>query len=66
MRVNFNYFISDTVFRYVVDAVTLVAAEGWRLLPDYRFEPDSGLWRHRRAAAEPPLRLAHVTTTRTG
>jgi selenocysteine lyase/cysteine desulfurase len=61
VRVNFNYFISPTVFRYVVDAVQLVAAEGWRLLPDYRFEPDSGLWKHRRAAAEPPLRLAHVT-----
>ena len=61
VRVNFNYFISETVFDYVVEAVALVAREGWRLLPDYRFEPATGLWRHRRAAAEPPLRLSDVT-----
>jgi len=60
VRVNFNYFISETVFDYIVEAVALVAREGWRLLPDYRFEPETGLWRHRRAAADPPLRLSHV------
>jgi selenocysteine lyase/cysteine desulfurase len=61
VRVNFNYFISETVCDYVVEAVRLVARDGWRLLPDYRFEPATGLWRHKRAAPEPPLRLAHVT-----
>lgn len=61
VRVNFNYFISPAVFDYIVEAVRLVAREGWRLLPDYRFDPDSGLWKHRRAAAEPPLRLSAVT-----
>jgi selenocysteine lyase/cysteine desulfurase len=61
VRVNFNYFISPAVFDYVVEAVRLVARDGWRLLPDYRFEPATGLWRHRRAAPEPPLRLADVT-----
>jgi selenocysteine lyase/cysteine desulfurase len=57
VRVNFNYFISEAVFRYVLDAVHLVAQEGARLLPDYRFDPASGLWRHRRGPVEPPLRL---------
>jgi len=66
VRVNFNYFISETVCDYVVEAVRLVAREGWRLLPDYRFEPASGLWRHRRAAPEPPLRLSHVRYDRDG
>ncbi|MCK5377720.1 MAG: aminotransferase class V-fold PLP-dependent enzyme [Acidobacteria bacterium] len=47
VRVNFNYFISETVFRYILDAVHLVADEGWKLLPYYRFSIDSGLWRHR-------------------
>jgi selenocysteine lyase/cysteine desulfurase len=61
VRVNFNYFISETVFRYVVDAVRLVARDGWRLLPDYAFEPESGLWRHRRGPVEPPMRLSQVT-----
>lgn len=61
VRVNFNYFISEPVFRYVVEAVTLVAREGWRLLGDYRFEPATGLWKHRRGAAEPPLRLSQLS-----
>jgi selenocysteine lyase/cysteine desulfurase len=60
VRVNFNYFISEPVFRYVVDAVRLVAQDGWRLLGDYGFDPASGLWRHRRGPVEPPLRLTQV------
>lgn len=56
-RVSFNYFISEAVFEYVVDAVDLVATHGWRLLPAYRFDPLSGLWRHRDGPIEPPLRL---------
>jgi selenocysteine lyase/cysteine desulfurase len=61
VRVNFNYFISEAAFRYIVDAVALVAAEGWRLLPDYVFDPGSGRWRHRGGALEPPLRLSDVS-----
>jgi selenocysteine lyase/cysteine desulfurase len=60
-RVSFNYFISETVFHYLVDAVDLVASDGWRLLPEYRFDPTTGLWRHQRGPLEPPLRLADVT-----
>jgi selenocysteine lyase/cysteine desulfurase len=59
-RVSFNYFISETVFHYLVDAVDLVASEGWRLLPEYRFDPTSGLWRHGLGPLEPPLRLADL------
>jgi selenocysteine lyase/cysteine desulfurase len=47
VRVNFNYFISEQVFRFLIDAVHLVASDGWKLLPQYRFSIDSGLWRHR-------------------
>ncbi len=46
IRVNFNYFISEAVFEFILDAVHLVADEGWKLLPYYRFSVDSGLWRH--------------------
>jgi selenocysteine lyase/cysteine desulfurase len=59
-RVNFNYFISDATRDYLIDAVDLVAAAGHRLLPDYSFDPHTGLWRHRAGPAEPPLRLADV------
>jgi len=57
VRVNFNYFISEVVFGYLLEAVHLVADQGWKLLGDYRFEPASGLWRHRQGPVEPPLRL---------
>ena len=60
IRVNFNYFISEVVFEYVVRSVELVAEYGWRLLPDYTFDPMSGLWRHRNGPIEPPLRLSQV------
>ena len=60
IRVNFNYFISETVFEFILDAVDLVASEGWRLLPDYRFDPASGLWKHVGGTAEPPLTLRDI------
>jgi selenocysteine lyase/cysteine desulfurase len=61
VRVSFNYFISDDVFRYIVQAVSLVADHGYKLVPHYRFSPDSGLWRHESGPVEPPLRLAQLT-----
>lgn len=60
-RVNFNYFISDTVFQYVVNAVDLIATHGWALLGDYCFDLDSGLWRHHAGPVEPPLRLRQLS-----
>jgi Aminotransferase class-V len=57
VRVNFNYFVSETVFAYVVAAVELIADYGYRLIEDYQFEQVSGLWRHRLGPVEPPLRL---------
>ena len=61
VRVNFNYFVSDAVVDYIIEAVRLVARDGWRLLGDYRFDTTSGRWRHRDglvdAAAEPARRV---------
>jgi hypothetical protein len=48
------------VFDYIVEAVHQVAAHGWALLPEYRFDPYTGLWRHRGGLVEPPLRLAQL------
>jgi selenocysteine lyase/cysteine desulfurase len=59
-RVSFNYFISEAVFEYIVEAVDIVATEGWKLLPLYRFDPVTGLWRHRDGPVEPPFRLTDV------
>ncbi len=61
VRVNFNYFVSDAVADYVIEAVRLVAEHGWSLITDYQFEPETGLWRHRAGPVEPPLRLDQVS-----
>jgi hypothetical protein len=63
VRINFNYFLSEAIFDYIVQAVLLVAREGWRLLPDYRFDPVRGLWRHHLGPVDPPLRLAQISYT---
>jgi hypothetical protein len=60
VRVNFNYFISDAVFEFILDAVDVVATDGWRALADYAFEPATGLWRHRGGTPEPPLSLRDI------
>ena len=60
VRVNFNYFISEAVFDFIVDAVRMIASEGWRLLPYYRFEAETGLWEHREGRGEAPLSLSDV------
>jgi selenocysteine lyase/cysteine desulfurase len=57
VRVNFNYFISEAVFDYIVRAVHLVAQEGWKLVPDYAFQPDNGVWQHRLGGVQHVLRL---------
>ncbi|MFC4950665.1 aminotransferase class V-fold PLP-dependent enzyme [Pseudonocardia sp. GCM10023141] len=61
VRVNVNYFISDEVRDYLVEAVRLVADHGRKLLTDYSFDPACGLWTHRAGPVEPPLRLDQIS-----
>jgi len=60
VRVNFNYFIDESVFDYVVAAVDLVATHGAKLLPFYRLDPDTGIWRHRSGASPAPMSLHDI------
>ena len=59
-RLNLNYFLSESACDYLIDAVHLIADQGWKLLTDYTFEPRTGLWHHRAAPMEPPLRLSDL------
>ena len=61
VRVNFNYFISEEVFEFILQAVHLAATDGWKLLPYYRFDPDSGLWRYRDGLTPPAMSLNGVS-----
>jgi selenocysteine lyase/cysteine desulfurase len=59
-RLSFSFYLSEAELDFIVAAVHLVATYGVRLLPAYRFDPRSGLWRHR--DAPPPLPgLRHVS-----
>src|SRR5690606_26130954 len=60
VRVNFNYFLSEGVFEFLLEAVHLVANEGWKLLPHYRFEPATGLWHHLGGRPDPAMRLSDL------
>lgn len=59
-RVNFNYFISEDTFDYIIEAVNMVANEGWRLLPDYEFCPMSGQWRHKLKTQQSVMKLSDI------
>jgi selenocysteine lyase/cysteine desulfurase len=61
VRVNFNYFLSDAVVDYVIEAVSFVARHGHRMLRDYRFDPATGLWTHRGGLVQPPLSLRELS-----
>ncbi|MHB8460244.1 MAG: aminotransferase class V-fold PLP-dependent enzyme [Candidatus Limnocylindrales bacterium] len=60
VRVNFNYFISETIFEFILAAIELVASDGWRLLPQYAFDPATAMWRHAGGVVEPPLSLDDI------
>ncbi|XP_043266503.1 uncharacterized protein [Venturia canescens] len=40
------YFMSETELAFVLEALKMVATEGWKLLPQYVLNPDTGEWRH--------------------
>jgi selenocysteine lyase/cysteine desulfurase len=44
VRLNFNYFIDEQEFEYLLSAIELVAEHGWRLLPYYQLDETSGVW----------------------
>ncbi|MEH6591951.1 MAG: aminotransferase class V-fold PLP-dependent enzyme [Halioglobus sp.] len=46
VRLNFNYFIAEEEFDYLVSAIERVAQYGWRMLPYYQFDADTGVWRY--------------------
>jgi selenocysteine lyase/cysteine desulfurase len=60
-RINLNYFISAAAADYIAAAVEIIAADGYRLLPRYRFDPQTGLWRHVDGPTRPELALSEVS-----
>ena len=60
VRVNFNYFISEAVFEFILEAVDFVARDGWKLLPSYQLDQRSGMWTHVAGLPQPPHSLTAI------
>jgi len=45
-RINLSWFSDDDEIDFIISAVRLVATEGWKLLPLYRFNNETGDWFH--------------------
>ncbi|KAL3661679.1 hypothetical protein V7S43_013438 [Phytophthora oleae] len=45
-RMSFPYFMSSAELEYVLAAVNFVATDGWKFLPQYKFNHKSGVWKH--------------------
>ncbi|XP_071517521.1 uncharacterized protein [Panulirus ornatus] len=46
VRLNLPYSASDEEVEFIVSAVCEVCKNGWHLLPQYNFNPETGEWKH--------------------
>ncbi len=60
-RINFNYFIEESTFKFILDAVDWVANHGYKLLPLYEFSADTGLWQRPGWDHSAPMRLTDIS-----
>ncbi|KAB0799551.1 hypothetical protein PPYR_07431 [Photinus pyralis] len=45
-RISLPYFINDSELAFIMEAIKMVATEGWKLLPQYIVDLETGEWRH--------------------
>ncbi|GBP77900.1 tRNA-cytidine(32) 2-sulfurtransferase [Eumeta japonica] len=45
-RVSLPYFMSESELAFVLEALKMVATEGWKILPQYVVNPETGQWSH--------------------
>ncbi|CAG4937893.1 unnamed protein product [Parnassius apollo] len=45
-RISLPFFMSDTELAFVLEALKMVATEGWKILPQYVINTETGQWRH--------------------
>lgn len=46
VRLNLAFYMPDALVDFVLEAVRQVACHGWKLLPQYNFNPETGEWKH--------------------
>ena len=63
-RVGFSYYMSTETVNYIIDAVNVIAMEGYKLLPYYALTSQSGIWKHIGAETQrQPMHLWDFTGT---
>jgi hypothetical protein len=45
-RLSLPWFAPDEEIEYILDALEMVAKQGWKLLPQYEFNSETGEWQH--------------------
>jgi selenocysteine lyase/cysteine desulfurase len=60
LRLNFNYFIDQNQFQYLLRAIELVAEHGWKLLPYYCFDKAQAVWRYQDQRQPLPVQLSDI------
>lgn len=66
VRVNFNYFIDENTFEYIVRAVELIAEHGAKLMPYYYFDQTKGLWRYQKSNMQKALSIKSLDFEKLG
>ncbi|KAH1020042.1 hypothetical protein HUJ04_009771 [Dendroctonus ponderosae] len=51
-RISLPYFVNDAELAFVMEAVKMVATEGWKLLPQYIVDLETAEWRHHTNAVQ--------------
>ncbi len=39
--------MSDQDIEFIINSVCMVAVDGWKQLPQYSFNPETGEWKHK-------------------
>ncbi|CAI5715820.1 unnamed protein product [Peronospora destructor] len=67
-RMSFPYFMGTAEIEYMLTAVNFVATDGWKFLPQYKFDHKSGVWKHWTRFTKFPNRkwISHFATSLEG
>ena len=45
-RLNLSWYSSDDEVNFILDALIFIAEHGWKIMPQYKFNNETGEWRH--------------------
>jgi len=47
VRLNFNYFIPEDEFEYLLSSIEWISEHGWKLMTEYVFDDRVGIWKYK-------------------